>query len=296
MTEQPRTSQQVRAKIERGESGDRIGGFDPATAPLGTDDAAAGFPTHPVAEDANPGDAQVRRDQFRRTKLPALGASGGSGIRLMQRNLLVKTGPVDFADWNSRALLGWISRQRFRLALSLIPKGPIIRLLEIGYGSGVFLPELARYSPEVFGLDIHAECERVAKSLAKMGVQAQLYSADAVEMPFEDGHFDIVVGVSCLEFISDLSAAVGEVARVLAPKGKFIVVMPTHSQIADAGLWILTGRKAEDDFKSRRQRVISALVQHFDVECCLRWPRFNLLHLYTAFRLRRKLLPSCPHT
>src|SRR5512134_3132711 len=58
--------QQVRAKIERGESGDKIGGFDPAAAPLGTDDEAAGVPTHPVEEDANPGGAQVRRNQFRR--------------------------------------------------------------------------------------------------------------------------------------------------------------------------------------------------------------------------------------
>ena len=66
MTEKPQNWQQVRAKIERGESGDKIGGFDPAAAPLGTDDEAAGVPTHPVAEDSNPGGVQVRRDQFRR--------------------------------------------------------------------------------------------------------------------------------------------------------------------------------------------------------------------------------------
>src|SRR5512147_1718376 len=59
----------------------------------------------------------------------------GSGMRLMHRNLLVKTGPVDFAEWNSRPLLGWISRQRFRLVISLLPKAPIVRVLEIGYGS-----------------------------------------------------------------------------------------------------------------------------------------------------------------
>ena len=32
----------------------------------------------------------------------------GSGMRLMQKNLLVKTGPFDFAEWNSRPLLGWV--------------------------------------------------------------------------------------------------------------------------------------------------------------------------------------------
>ena len=55
MTDKPQNWQQVRAKIERGESGDKIGGFE-----------AAGVPTHPVEEDANPGGAQVRRNQFRR--------------------------------------------------------------------------------------------------------------------------------------------------------------------------------------------------------------------------------------
>ena len=66
MTDKPQNWQQVRAKIERGERSDKIGGFDPAAAPLGTDDEAAGCPTHPVAEDSNPGGARVRRDQFRR--------------------------------------------------------------------------------------------------------------------------------------------------------------------------------------------------------------------------------------
>ena len=49
MTDKPQNWQQVRAKIERGESSDKIGGFDPAAAPLGTDDEAAGVPTLPAA-------------------------------------------------------------------------------------------------------------------------------------------------------------------------------------------------------------------------------------------------------
>jgi ubiquinone/menaquinone biosynthesis C-methylase UbiE len=216
-------------------------------------------------------------------------------MRLMPRNLLAKTGPVDFAEWNSRPLLGWISRQRFRLVVELLPKAPIARLLEIGYGSGVFLPELARYSREIFGLDVHAECERVARCLSRMHVRTELHSASAVEMPFADGRFDVVVSVSCLEFISDLPAAVREIARVLAPNGTFIVVTPNQSKIADAGLRMLTGRNAEADFKGGRRQVIPAIMQHFEVEYCLRWPQSKLLPLYTAFRLRPKVLSSSRH-
>ena len=66
MGEKPENWQQVRDKIEKGESADKIGCLDPAAAPLGTDDEAGGFPSHPVKEDANPGKAKPERDQFRR--------------------------------------------------------------------------------------------------------------------------------------------------------------------------------------------------------------------------------------
>jgi SAM-dependent methyltransferase len=187
-----------------------------------------------------------------------------------------------------RPLLGWISRQRFRLVVELLPKASIVRLLEIGYGSGVFLPELARYSQEIFGVDVHAECERVARCLAKMNVRAELHSASAVEMPFAGGHFDVVVSVSCLEFISDLPAAVGEIARVLAPNGTFIVVTPNQSKIADAGLRMLTGRNAEADFKGGRRQVIPAVMQHFEVEYCLGGRRANSCRCIRPFASDRK--------
>jgi hypothetical protein len=66
LSDNPKNWQQVRDKIQQGESGDKIGGFDPAAAPLGTDDEAGAMPSHPVKEDANPGGAKPRRDQVRR--------------------------------------------------------------------------------------------------------------------------------------------------------------------------------------------------------------------------------------
>jgi hypothetical protein len=48
---------QQRARIDRGEQGDKVPGFDPAAAPLGTDAEAAGTPTPEVALPP-PGDAR----------------------------------------------------------------------------------------------------------------------------------------------------------------------------------------------------------------------------------------------
>jgi hypothetical protein len=71
------------------------------------------------------------------------------------------------------------------------------------------------------------------------------------------------------------------------PARKFglIVVTPAHSPLADAGLRLLTGRKAEDDFAGRRQSIISTLLRQFRVDREIRWP-ISLLPLYTALRLR----------
>src|SRR4051794_37118264 len=69
-------------------------------------------------------------------------------IRLLPYRSLLKTGPVDHADWNYRPLLGWIMGRRFALFRKLLPAGKAGALLEIGYGSGVFMPELARHCNE----------------------------------------------------------------------------------------------------------------------------------------------------
>lgn len=206
-------------------------------------------------------------------------------LRLLPEQLLVETGPVDHADWNSRLLLGWISRQRFRMVQSQLPHGRVGRLLEVGYGSGVFLPELALHARELHGLDIHDRQDQVARALAKEGVQARLYSAMAEDMPFPAGQFDTVVGVSCLEFIADLDAAAREVTRVLAPNGVFIAVSPSTSRFIDAGFSLLTGKNPEDDFQGRRQGVLPTLLRYFEVEQRKVWPS-GPVPLYSCLRLR----------
>jgi len=49
-------------------------------------------------------------------------------------------GPVDHADWNFKPILGWIQQRRFRIALSLLPKDRVGRILEIATAAGCFSP------------------------------------------------------------------------------------------------------------------------------------------------------------
>lgn len=217
-------------------------------------------------------------------------SSRDDALRLLPPRALLKTGGVDHADWNYRPVLGAISRTRFRLAVSLLPGGRVARLLEIGYGSGVFMPELARRCDELYGLDVHAMPRQVAETLGGLGVEARLHTGSASEMPFAGDFFDCVVAVSALEFVTDLDGACAELKRVLKPGGCLVVITPGHSPVVDFGLKVLTGESAKTDYGDRRRSLVPTLLRHFDVERRLTSPALggSLLCLYTALRLRRK--------
>jgi SAM-dependent methyltransferase len=218
------------------------------------------------------------------------------GIDLLPRASLRNTGPVDHADWNYHGLLGKIQRRRFSIFMSLLPRQPIHRLLEIGYGSGVFLPELSHHCEELYGIDIHQNHPEVARILREQGINARLFSGSATELPFEDGSFDCVAAISVLEFIPDLEAACREVRRILKPDGFFIVVTPGKALLLDVGLFLLTGKKAKNDFLIRGRPLLEVLCRLFRIERQISFPNKTPLRwrLYTGMALKPRQAYNAP--
>lgn len=210
-------------------------------------------------------------------------------MELLAREHLLRTGPVDHADWNFKPVLGAIQRERFRLISRLIGDRRFNSLLEIGYGSGIFCPELARHASHLSGIDIHSRNQEVTEILAGVGIPADLRQGSMTSMPFPDHSFDCAVSVSAMEFVDDIDAACAEIKRVLKPGGRFCVVTPGKSPMLDFGLWILTRESASKDFGPRRERVAATLCANFEVEEELRAPVVgnSLVCLYRAFRLVR---------
>lgn len=211
-------------------------------------------------------------------------------LSLLPPDALVKTGDVDHADWNHKLFLGTIARARFHLVRDLLGARRGRRLLEIGYGSGVFLPELVKYGEEVYGIDIHHQHKNVTEILSAYGVTAELVSGAAENMPWNEDFFDFIIAVSTLEFVSDLDAVCLEVKRTLRASGSFVVVTPGQSPILDFGLKILTGKSAKEDFADRRSLILPTLHKHFNVRKELTYPRraSSLVRLYTALELSGK--------
>jgi ubiquinone/menaquinone biosynthesis C-methylase UbiE len=107
-------------------------------------------------------------------------------------------------------------------------------VLEVGYGSGIFLPELASRSRRLVGVDLHPGRDGVAEMLAKVGVDATLLHGSVLELPFADEEFNAVVCLSVLEHLRDLEGATGEIGRVLRPWGVAVLGFPVRNPITDS--------------------------------------------------------------
>ena len=96
------------------------------------------------------------------------------------------------------------------------------RSLEIGSGTGYFTLNLmqAGVIGEATCSDISpGMLDTLAENAARLDLEVETSFADAEQLPFADGSFDLVLGHAVLHHIPDLELAFSEFARVLAPGG-----------------------------------------------------------------------------
>jgi ubiquinone/menaquinone biosynthesis C-methylase UbiE len=105
------------------------------------------------------------------------------------------------------------------------------RVLDVACGTGV----VARAAADVVGPAGHVEGIDLAPAMIEVARQVRpdidWGVADAQDLPFESGSFDVVLCQSALFFFRDPAAAVSEMARVLAPGG--VVVLQTYAGLGE---------------------------------------------------------------
>ena len=110
------------------------------------------------------------------------------------------------------------------------------RVLEVGFGTGELLIEMARRGMHVCGIDLSPAMHRVtARKMAHRGIQAPRVRALVQRAPFADGSFDTIVATFPAEYVAS-PATLREVARLL--RG------PDPSTGADGGRFAVVGMVA----------------------------------------------------
>lgn len=101
------------------------------------------------------------------------------------------------------------------------------KVLEIGCGAGRYLRALSHYRPdlELHGSDISHIALAEAQAADPNG-EIDYKLGDALDLPYEDNSFDIVLLFDVFEHVTDVGKAADEVARVLKPGGVFHCFVP----------------------------------------------------------------------
>ena len=108
----------------------------------------------------------------------------------------------------------------------LVALGESEQALDVCCGTGDLIVRLAKGGGRVVGVDMNGAMLNVARRrLAKRNIgQSRLYQADALQLPFGDGQFDVVTIAYGLRNLADYKTGLQEIFRVLKPGGRLAIL------------------------------------------------------------------------
>lgn len=111
--------------------------------------------------------------------------------------------------------------------IALVPQG---RFLEIGFGTGALLARLAKTCPDVelCGVELSPLMRAQAEKRLRAHKRVDLRLDSGAVLSWPDDHFDAVAALHCFQFWPDPGTSLSEIARVLKPGGRLVVILRHH--------------------------------------------------------------------
>ncbi len=112
------------------------------------------------------------------------------------------------------------------MLLERIPLKPNIKALDVGFGTGFPLIEIAQRlgsSSTVYGVDTWSAASARAKKKLKAykAENVKIIECDASQLPFDDNYFDMVTANLVINNLEHQDETIAEIYRVLKPGGSF---------------------------------------------------------------------------
>jgi SAM-dependent methyltransferase len=146
-----------------------------------------------------------------------------------------------------------VATQRDKVLAMLAPHAGE-KALDIGCGPGLTTQALAQQigtTGKVIGVDIAAPMLAIALKRCENLPQVSFSQCDILRMPYENGSFDIALATQVYEYVEAIDAALIELARVIRPGGRVLLVDTDW----ESSVWA-----SSDD--ARMRRVIDTWNQH----------------------------------
>lgn len=164
--------------------------------------------------------------------------------------------------------------RRLEMAVDLLGDRRFHRLLDAGYGGGVFLPELAQRTEELHGVDIHPHLAHVKSMAQTEGLKVFLRQASLCNTGYPDGYFDGIICISVLEFIDDLPAAIAEIRRIAAPKGTIVLGFPGENFFTTLGYLLARTPDPRRVHRANYRMILAEAGRHLKPVRLLQFPSF----------------------
>lgn len=102
------------------------------------------------------------------------------------------------------------------------------RVLDLGCGSGLFLPAIYQHTRDIHAVDTSAALLGQAVGLVSTyGLDGIVVKeANAEKLPYEDSHFDALIAVDVLHHFQRFNRCLQEMWRVVKPGGNLIIFEP----------------------------------------------------------------------
>ena len=98
--------------------------------------------------------------------------------------------------------------------IELLPEGLFVQGMDLGCGTGFFLPQLAARCQRLLAVDLATGMLRQA---SQRGVDAYFICGDAEQLPLMDHSLGLVYSTLALQWCEQLPVALAEIYRVLRP-------------------------------------------------------------------------------
>ena len=106
-------------------------------------------------------------------------------------------------------------------------------ILDVGTGTGALLEQLHSCFPDARLTGVDIALNMWERAIQKLGPECNIVNGDAEYLPFRTGAFDLAVSASVLQWVGNLSAALGELRRVVRPGGNISLSFFSHGTLSE---------------------------------------------------------------